>query len=170
VAVAPLVLAFAATREGRPLRLRSELAYAAAAAAGFAVSLLGILFYYGSLMAAANSTTTLTLDALQGDLTWNHPRFNARLLGVWLGGGSRPVFLEQKRVWDFANPNRPLEWKAFDLRVLRTPQPRILSPSKNPSERRLKWACVVFALAGVLLLERAIRAGRPHENRPRNSG
>ena len=160
VAVAPLLLAFAATRAGRPLRLRHEAPFAAAAAFGFAVSLLGVLFYYGSLAAAANSTTTLTLESLQGDLTWNHPRFNARLLGIWLSGAPRPVYVERERVWNFLDPNRPLEWRPFDVRTLANAQPRVLAASRSPSERRLKWACLIAAAAGIVLLERAARGAR----------
>lgn len=160
VAVGPLLLVFAATRAGRPLRPGREAPFAAAAVFGLGVSLLGVLFYYGALMAAANATTTLTLESLQGDVTWNHPRFNARLLRAWLSGLSRPELIARERVWNFADPNRPLEWNAFDLRVLATPQPRVLSPSRNPSDRRLKWACVAAALAGMLALEGARRAAR----------
>jgi hypothetical protein len=158
-AVAPLLLAFAASRAGRPLRLRREPAFAAAAAAGFAVSLLGVLFYYGNLMAAANATTTLTLESLQGDLTWNHPRFNARLLRAWLRP-SGPELIGRERVWNFEDPNRPLEWRAFDLRALSTPQPRVLSPSRQASDRRLKWACLAAALVGMLALGAAVRTAR----------
>jgi len=169
VAIPPLLLVFAATRAGRPLRLRGEIPFAAAAASGFAVSLLGVLFYYGSLTAAANSTTALTLESLQGDLTWNHPRFNARLLAAWLSGGAGPVVVPRERVWDFQDPNRPIAWRPFDVRVLATPQPRVLSRSSNPSDRRLRWACVVAAVAGAICLGGAVRAARSRSGQ-RTSG
>lgn len=173
-AVAPLLLAFAASRAGRPLRARTEPVFVVAAAGGFVVSALGMLFYYGALVSAANRATTLTLESLQGDLTWNHVRFNARLLSTWTSGGARPAFVERERLWDFGNPMQPLDWKPVELRKLAVPQPLVLRPARNRSERILRWVCVVFAVLGGVLLatastrRRAARggaaaAGRRHE-------
>jgi hypothetical protein len=157
-AVAPLVLVFAAGRAGRAPRLRTEAPFAAAAAAGFVVSALGVLFYYGSLSSAARRVTTPTLESLQGDPTWNHVRFNGLLARSWLAGNARPLYIAPERVWDFDDPHRPLEWKAVDLRRFAEPQPRLLASAHNPSERALRWAGVAAALLGMLVLEAARRA------------
>jgi len=158
VAVPPLLLVFAASRAGRPLRLRSEAPFAAAAGAGLVVSALGVLFYYGTLVGAAHGTTTLTLESLQGDLTWNHPRFNARLLRVWLSGGTVPFVIRREKIWHFRDPNQPLIWRAFDVRPMAVPQPFVLVPATSAGERAIKWTCVLAAIAGLLLLSAAVRA------------
>jgi hypothetical protein len=149
VAVAPLLLVFAVSRAGRHLRLRSEAPFAAATAAGFAVSALGVLFYYGSLTGAANATTTLTLESLQGDLTWNHPRFNAHLLRVWLSRGTIPFLIHREKTWNFHDPNPPIVWRAFDARPMAAPQPFVLVPARAGRERALKWTCVLAATGAV---------------------
>ncbi len=158
VAVAPLLLVFAVSRVGRPRRLRSEAPFGAAAAAGLAVSALGVLFYYGSLMGAANATTTLTLESLQGDLTWNHPRFNARLLRAWLSAGTVPFVIRRERIWNYHDPNPPLAWRPFDVRVLAVPQPFLLVRARNGTERALKGACVLAGIAGMLLVSASARS------------
>jgi hypothetical protein len=124
------------------------------------VSALGVLFYYGTLVGAAHGTTTLTLESLQGDLTWNHPRFNARLLRVWLSGGTVPFVIRREKIWHFHDPNQPFIWRAFDVRPMAVPQPFVLVPARSAGERAIKWTCVLAAIAGLLLLSAADAGAR----------
>ncbi len=157
-ALGPLVLCFAASRRSRPLRLRTEAPLAAAVLLGLGVSFLGTLFYYGSLGGVATTSTALTLPALQGDMTWNHVRFNARLLHAWWKGrrgGSAPEFLEPGRLWDFHTPPKILTWQAVDLRQLSNPQPallRSLGPGATKLDRALPAYCALCLMGGLAIL------------------
>jgi hypothetical protein len=155
-AIAPLILCLAAAKRSRPWRLRTEVPLLAAGVFGFCVSLLGVLFYYGTLHVVASDTTPLTIQALQGDATWNHVRFNARLLDVWLrrneAGESTPQFLERGRVWDARDRSRILDWKNVDLTTLAQPQPLLIHLWGHDVERPLQISCFSSLLAGAILL------------------
>lgn len=158
-AIAPLMLCLAAAKRSRPWRLRTEVPLLAAGVFGFCVSLLGVLFYYGTLHVVASETTPLTIQALQGDATWNHVRFNARLLDVWLGrneaGESTPQFLERGRVWDAQDRPRVLDWKNVDLTALAQPQPLLVRQWGHyiaGTERSIQDFCLFCLFAGPILL------------------
>ena len=155
-AIAPLVLCLAAAKQARPWRLRREPAFLAAAAVGLCVSFLGVLFYYGALHVVASDSTPLTMQALQGDTTWNHVLFNARLLNAWRhqrrGVEPVPRFLEPGRGWDAqARPRLP-EWKKVDLNALAQPQPLLIRLWGYDLERSLQILCRVCLLAGLGLV------------------
>lgn len=161
--IGPLVLCIAAARGSRRFRVRSEVPLLAAAVLGFAVSFLGSLFYYGSLMGVAAETEPLTMQALQGDPTWNHVRFQYRLTNVWLrvrrGKATEPEFLRPPIQWDFRDPSRRpvIPWKPVDLRLLASPQPLLFRPAGTVLEQRIKLLAGLAALFGLAL---TLSAGR----------
>jgi hypothetical protein len=155
-AVAPLILCLAAARRDRALRLRREPALVLAVAIGLAVSFLGVAFYYGTLMGVATSATSPTLETLQSDMTWNHVRFNGRLLRVWLRtlrGAAYPQYLPAGWFWSFQRLEQPPSWKRVDLTPYAHPQPvlmRALEPG-SPA-RRAASALTVALAAGIGLI------------------
>jgi hypothetical protein len=148
--IGPLVLCLAAAWRGESLPLRRAAPLLAAAVLGFFVSLLGALFYYGALYGVATGTAPLTVRVLQGDFTWNHVRFNARLFDAWVrnlrGRATEPVHLSPPRSFDFSDPTSAPAWRAVDLRPRARPQPLLL---RSPAVRA-RAACASFLLAGVL--------------------
>ncbi len=162
-ALAPLFLALAASRRGADLRLRLRLLrkvpLAAAAVLGLPVSILGILFYYGTLAVVARQTLPPTLALFQGDTTWNHVKFNAKLLETWRKGPDHgePAYLDRSRVWDFWDGKRTQVWTRVDLRPFAKPQPILLrSRSDEPPalHRWLRGVCGLALLGGLFLLAR----------------
>ena len=155
-AVAPLVLGLAASKRDRPARLRREPALVLAVAIGLAVSFLGVAFYYGSLMAVATTATTPTLETLQTDMTWNHVRFNGRLLRVWLRarrGADYPQYLPAGWFWSFRPIQQRPEWNRVDLTPFAHPQPLLLQALEpRPSARRAAPGLAAALVAGIALL------------------
>ncbi len=152
-AIAPLVLCLAASRRERPFRLRTEPALVLAVAIGLAVSFLGVAFYYGTLMAVATSATTPTLETLQSDMTWNHVRFNGRLLRVWLRssrGAAYPQYLPAGWFWSFRRLEQPPDWKRVDLTPYAHPQPLLLRALEPGSPARRTAPVLGTALAAGL--------------------
>lgn len=154
--VAPLVLCLAAARREKPARLRSEIPLAVCAVLGFVVSLLGALFYYGSLSGVAFRTVPVTIGTFQGDPIWNHVRFNARLLKVWLrtktGRTAGPELLRPGRPWNFHDPSAVPPWNPMDLRAMAVPQARLLQSRQAgaPPDRGWKLLLVASAFAGLI--------------------
>ena len=155
-AIGPLILCLAAAKRSRPLRLRTESPLLATAIFGFGVSLLGAFFYYGTLHVVASDTTPLTIEALQGDSTWNHVRFNSRLLDAWILGREartpKPQYLERSRAWDARGRPRAPEWKDVDLTSLAQPQPLLVHLWGYDVERSLQLFCRFCLVAGLVLL------------------
>jgi len=154
--VAPLVLCLAASKRDRPLRLRREPALVLAVAIGLAVSFLGVAFYYGTLMAVATTATTPTLETLQSDMTWNHVRFNGRLLRVWLRarrGADYPQYLPTGWYWSFHRLKQPPDWKRVDLTPFAHPLPLLLQglEPRSPA-RRTAPALAAALVSGIALL------------------
>jgi hypothetical protein len=154
--VAPLVLCLAASKRDRPLRLCREPALVLAVAIGLAVSFLGAAFYYGTLMAVATTATTPTLETLQTDMTWNHVRFNGRLLRVWLRsrrGAAYPQYLPAGWFWSFHRLKQPPDWKRVDLTPFAHPQPLLLQAlePRSPARRRAPGLAAAL-VAGIALL------------------
>ena len=155
-AVAPLVLCLAASKRDRPVRLRLEPALVLAVAIGLAVSFLGVAFYYGTLMAVATTATTPTLETLQTDMTWNHVRFNGRLLRVWLRsrqGAAYPQYLPAGWFWSFRRLEHAPDWKRVELTPFAHPQPLLLQALEPRSTaRRAAPGLAAALIAGVALL------------------
>ena len=161
-AIAPLCLCVALALRGPEVSRFLRLAVAAAAATGFAVSFLGSMFFYGSLAGVAGRSVPLSLQAVQGDPTWNHVAFNARLWRTWLrynvSGDSGARFLPPPDAWDFSDLSRKPEWSSVDLRGVALPQPVLLRPAADAASRKVRRSCVAFLLAGLLLLFTTARA------------
>jgi hypothetical protein len=123
-AIAPLVLCLGLS----PLRfrMRTTAALAGLAAAGFCVAFLGAFFTYGSLQGAATLADQDTIEAYQGDVVWNHIRFNARLLGIWMKNRntatSEPSMWVPAHHWFYAVPAGAPPWKPVDLGPFAHPQ------------------------------------------------
>jgi hypothetical protein len=130
------------------------------------VSSRGALFSYGSLMGVATASATLTLPALQGDMTWNHVRFNARLLHAWWKsphGGSAPEFLDPGRIGDFSASRKVRPWQAVDLTQLSSPQPLLLRSFEHRAtrlDRALRVFCAICLMGGLALFARTGRTAR----------
>jgi hypothetical protein len=104
-------------------------------------------------------STPLSLQALQGDPTWNHVAFNARLLKEWLTG--RPATIPAPEPWGSANP-RKLDWTDVDLTGWAVPQPVLLRGlAADDPLRPLRPVCAVLLVAGLLL-----RRSRPGGDAP----
>ncbi len=169
-AIAPLVLSLAASyapgrRAGRPALVLS-------AAAGLAVSILGVLFYYGAMGGVAMGTTDVFLETYQGDPLWNHVEFNARLAEAWIrretGHDRGPAFVAAGHNWNFRSPGQVPNWKPVDVRPFAVPQPlilrgRVIRPEDRPV-RIFAGLCLLGGLA--FLVQTAIRASRPSSALP----
>ncbi len=139
--IAPLVICLAATHPLREPHGRKKLALAAAL--GLLVNLPGALVAYTGLHLAATNSSRSTLTALQYDPTFNHVRFNYRLLGLWMaakfGGAKQPALWPPPQAWWFAKPADAPPDKAVDLREWATPQAVLLRgwmPTMNISPRQ----------------------------------
>jgi hypothetical protein len=170
-AVAPLLLCLAPPLSGAKPSLFMRGLIGGAAAAGFAVSFLGSMFFYGKLPSVATRSTPTSLQAYQGDPTWNHVVFNARLFRVWwrmrFAGASESVALPAPDSWDFIHPDRRPEWTSVDLRDVAVPQPMILRPFSAHDPPRTVRASVVLLLVGPLLLLFTWRAAAADEEAQR---
>ncbi len=161
-ALAPLLLCVASALRG-PTVSRFLLAVVfTAAGAGVFVSFLGSMFNYGALHSVAVRSVPLSLQSLQGDLTWNHVAFNARLWGVWRRsrepGISSAEYLPAPDGWNYDNAGRKPEWSPVDLREVAISQAFLLRPTNDAPGRLIRRACTVLLLAGLLLLFTAARA------------
>jgi hypothetical protein len=123
-AIGPLILCVAVLWRASPVHFRALLT--SVAALGFLVSLLGVFFYYGKLPQTARRARQNTIEAYQGDPVWNHIRFNARLLGVWLGPPGPSSLWSPSHIWWVRPPENPEPWPELDLRDAATPQPEVL--------------------------------------------
>jgi hypothetical protein len=169
-AIGPLVLCVAASRSTTRLRVRSEAPLWACAVFGLAVSFLGSAFYYGTLGGVATETHPMTLESLQGDPVWNHVRFNAHLLSVWLRVRTRhadsPDYWRRGREWDWKDPAHYGPWNNVDLRERAVPQPLLLQigqPSSSAKMRGLRGFCLLALIAGIGILVSEARRARSLE-------
>jgi hypothetical protein len=100
--IAPLFIVIAASKAGRPLILRRELALAAFAIWGLLISVLGNLFPYQTLQRVALVSSPSTIEQLQYDARWNPIRFNLHLI-------KQRLFPNQDIYWPpIDHPNPPL--------------------------------------------------------------
>lgn len=122
--IAPLTLVIAVAGRGEDLRLRRSIPLLAALGAGLIVSFLGAFFSYGALQYVAAQTGQATLERFQSDPVWNHVRFNARLLRVWLSSedSDQTLWTPSHHHWDFSGKSKPAEVRSANLQEVMTPQ------------------------------------------------
>jgi hypothetical protein len=150
--ICPLLLALVAAYPRPGTGTRTVLGVAAAL--GLAAAVLGVLFPYGALPAAATMTGQNTLEGYQGDIGLNHLRFNAQLLGAWRHPEQSHAWGAKKQ-WFYEAPADALPPKSVDLRVFSTPQPVLVRHLFTPKPGIIGWvwggylACL---LAGLVLL------------------
>jgi hypothetical protein len=125
-AVAPLVIALAASRTTVRFEWRKQLPLLALAIVGLAVSFLGSFFAYTPLHIAAIKSGQSSLEALQYDLRWNHVRFNLKLMQIWASARWSPITEAQSWPpalhWWFERPTDAPQEKTVDLREMASPQ------------------------------------------------
>jgi hypothetical protein len=159
-AAVPLLLLCVAAAWGRePFPVRRRLVLAAAVLAGFAVSALGSMFYYGRLLQAAHKTDQATLEALWGDPVWNPVVMQLRLTRLWLAPrGTSTVWTPQHHWW-FARPAGMPPDKSVDLAFALEPQP-VLLRRRTRDRPGLLAALGASLLTGFAALTLAWRATR----------
>jgi TM2 domain-containing membrane protein YozV len=158
-AVAPLLLCLAvpAGEHGKALR---RLSAALAAVVGGAVSLLGVLFFYGGPYDAAKAAGQNTLEAIQGDVVWNPIRFALRVLPAALHPAGSHLWVAS-HYWWFVRPAGSAPEPVIDLARYAHFQ-SVLLAAGTPSGVRLALAACGVGGAGLIAL--AIRQTRK-ENR-----
>jgi len=148
-AIAPLLLCLALSdgmlrrRAGRALAFLS-------AVAGLAVSLLGVLFFYGSAFSAARIAGQSNLEWIQGDVVWNPIRLDLRLLRVLLAGGRGREWVAAHYWWFFRAPGSPPE-AVIDLSSFAHLQALLFRP-ECPAGIRVLLVLAGLSGLGVLLL------------------
>jgi hypothetical protein len=124
------------------------------AGVGLIFALLGGFFYYGSLQLAMTEAGQDTLENFQGDIVWNHIRFDGRLFWIWATRQTPPVLYVPAHQWYYDVPPSA-GWKTIDLSKYAVPQsPMIRSWFERLSGAALWFSRVAWvALAlGVILL------------------
>ncbi len=106
------------------------------------------------------------LENFQGDIVWNHPRFNARLLVMWLEGdrpGQTSMWVPAHH-WFFKKPPDPNPWKPIDLAPYAHPQPELLRDWALEKPMQLLWLwrqfLVSLVIGPLLLVYAGLRARR----------
>jgi hypothetical protein len=156
-AIAPLVLCLGLSR--LRFHMRATAAVAGLAVAGFCVAFLGAFFTYGSLQGVATLADQDTLEAYQGDVVWNHIRFNARLFGIWMKNRNSvapgPSMWIPAHHWFYTVPAAATPWKPVDLAPYAHPQSISMREWALPSDvphSALWYFCILFLPAGIALL------------------
>ncbi len=137
VAVAPMVLCLGIARTHRAFSLRREIPLITSLLLGFVVSFLGAFFSYGALQYVASQTCQARLETFQSDLVWNHVRFNARLLTVWLSAedATEVMWTPTHHPWDFSGGAKYEEPLSANLKEVMTPQAALIRQwGKSPTE------------------------------------
>ncbi len=156
---APLVLLVAASsRPGERARARAPLF--AAAFLGFCVSFFGATYDYRVHQRVAELSGQSTLQTLQMNAAWNHVKFNARLLRVWLTTSpGDEVYWKAEPVWYYDIPDWASQIQAVRIDPWSTPQALLIAEwgAESPGPGWLS----VFAslLAGPALLFICVVAG-----------
>ncbi|HUF17393.1 MAG TPA: hypothetical protein VMS12_05040 [Thermoanaerobaculia bacterium] len=162
-AIAPMVLCLGAARWNRPFGLRSEIPLVTSLVVGFMVSFLGAFFSYGALQYVASQTRQATLERFQSDLVWNHVRFNARLLNVWLTSGeaTEARWTPVHHPWDFSGgaPRDPSI--SVNLRDVMEPQATLVRDwGTRPGETGFgRWLFSLLCLLGAPVASYRVLAG-----------
>lgn len=131
-AIGPLMVCLAVTRREFKFRWRKEIPLLILVISGMAVSFLGAVFYYGNLQGAAMMSSHATIEKLQYDPNWNHIRFNAQLMRIWLQTRAAGAAVKNEpwppaEIRWYPGPNEaPLvETKQVDLNMYAVPLPAI---------------------------------------------
>ncbi len=170
-ALAPALLALALARaQATPAPRRHPRWLLTLALAGLVVNALGASVHYGALYKATLAAGENSLEVLQYDPRWNHPRFNAWVLGEWaraprdVANRSHPFPLGRHWWWTDAEPT-PRAGGSVDLTPLIRPQPlalRVLVGGEAPALRPIAGLQLAFGALGLgvlHLLRRAALAG-----------
>ena len=123
-AIAPLILCIGIALPN--LEWRSGAPIAALTAFGIAISFLGATYNYAMAQLAATAPAQNTAEWLVHDPVWNPIRLHQRLFGVWLDGGTAPVYWTPEHLWVWAPPPDAKPWKPVNLRDFCQPQAAIL--------------------------------------------
>jgi hypothetical protein len=172
-AIVPLLMCLAAAKSGLKHTPRRDAPLLVLAMLGILVSLPGVLVAYTRLHQAAIASSQSTLSTLQYDPTWNHIRFNYKLLGLWLeairGASPAPARWPPAPRWWFEQPTDAAPLKTVDLRELAIPQPLVLQEWRPsffvPNKvfqviRGGTLACLVLSLGLLCYLCRMLRANK----------
>lgn len=165
-AMAPLILCIAEAYRGRERKALRHPGFVAALIAGFLVSSLGALFSYGHMQTVATHSGQATLQNFQSNPVWNHVRFNARLLSVWMS--RREVLWTPEQMWIGERPAWVPPPSAVNLTAIRNvnqqevarPQAFVLYSWGNEDARvdSLLRALLIAAFpCGVFLVAIALR-------------
>jgi len=161
--IGPLLICFALTRSAIRFRLRKEMPLIVLALAGTVVSFLGMFYYYGNLHGAMTMSSQPTIEAIQHDPNWNHIRFNAKLMRIWLRDGANAP-ADGSELWPPPQHRwYPVRDQTFafdpapkvDLRLYASPQPWVLHFFNSPKtlSEKLYWTSfIVCFVAGSGLL------------------
>ncbi|MEO8277302.1 MAG: hypothetical protein ABI639_13900 [Thermoanaerobaculia bacterium] len=161
-AVSPLLLCLAAAWGAERVGAARRVTLSVVLLAGFFVSALGTLFFYGRPFELALRSNQATLEALWGDPVWSPVEMQLRLLGIWLGPPGASAEWSPKHEWWYTRPLRLPPVEAFDLRPYAVPQPLLLLEATRA--RPALFGGLAGSLAGGLALLALAwrRAGRIH--------
>jgi len=91
------------------------------AGVGCIFAMLGSFFYYGNLNFAMTEAGQDTLENLQGDIVWNHIRFDGRLFWIWATRPTPPVLHTPAHQWFYYAPPAA-GWKTIEISKYAVPQ------------------------------------------------
>ncbi len=174
-AIAPALLALALVRASSAQTARRHPRWLLTlAASGLAINLLGTSVHYSALFKATLAAREDTLEALQFDPLWNHPRFNAWILEEWARAPRSPraephPYSLDRRWWWTDVPGVPPPSRSVDLATLVRPQPlvlRVLVGREAPPLRPIALLLLVLGGQGLYLLHR-LREAAFEEDPPR---
>lgn len=157
--VAPWVMSMAVSRQAT-LKSRQEVpAIALAVVLGLGVSFLGAFFSYSALHAAAVDTHEAQLETIQSNPAWNHVRFNARLMRIWINPRAGRFWVPPRQ-WYFDPPVRGYVLREVNLGIYADPQPALV---RAWGTNWGQWTSLMVSLfTGLSLLLVAFRTASRH--------
>ncbi len=164
---APAVLLIAGgSRAGAGVVRRAPLF--AAAFLGLCVSFLGAFYHYGLQQRVAETSGQSTLQTLQMNPMWNHVKFNARLLRVWIvSGDGDQIYWNPHPIWYYDIPEWSSNMEPVRIDPYSQPQPLLIERwgERLPGPG---WLSVFLSLlAGPALILLSIGAARNDGGSPR---
>lgn len=169
-AIAPLLMIVAASPLSPKATLLDRAPLFVTACLGFIISFLGAIYSYGAVHLVALDAGRSTLETIQTDPAWNHVKFNARLLRVWVTTpGDHHAVWTPGPTWYYEKPEWAAEPKALYLTGYSTPQPMLVR-RWGESSNALWILLVASSIAGPgLIIYAAVRAkDANHESLPSN--
>lgn len=148
VAIGPLILCLGLSLRER-VHLLMRIALAGAFLWGGSVAALGSLFFYGSLHQTAIRSGQSTIEALQGDIVWNHILFNGRLLQWWLNQ-DQPALWSPAHMWFYEPAPDARPWPVLDMRPLAKPQAVLTREWNTPMEGLALRLWRIYAFSGII--------------------